>query len=206
MALGSVGWAQETPRAELGFDYSFARYSPSASYTQGHSLNGGGGVFAVNFGRHLGLAMDLQSYNADTVSFVIPPNRQFTGGGTGAVSGNLFTYLFGPVVKFRTQYAQPYFDLLFGGAHSSVYANAFKTICQPAAGGCGALGTPGGNAFAMSLGGGADIPMNHRMAIKVGEFDWLYTRFNNQFTNSGQNNFRYVTGVNVNLGTFSPQP
>ena len=37
--------AQEFPRAELAIDYSFVRYAPSAAYTKGHSLNGGGGAW-----------------------------------------------------------------------------------------------------------------------------------------------------------------
>src|ERR1700757_1142935 len=39
--LGSVALAQEAPKTELSYDYSFARYAPSASYTHGHSLNCG---------------------------------------------------------------------------------------------------------------------------------------------------------------------
>src|ERR1700756_56558 len=63
--LGAGAWAQ-TPKTELALDYSFARYAPSASYTQGHSLNGGGGTFKYNFGHSLGIAMDLQGYNSNT--------------------------------------------------------------------------------------------------------------------------------------------
>ncbi|MFP5207943.1 MAG: hypothetical protein ACLGRW_01490, partial [Acidobacteriota bacterium] len=60
LLLGTWSWAQEAPKAELAFDYSFARYAPSASYTQGHSFNGGGGQFKYNFGQYFGIMMDLQ--------------------------------------------------------------------------------------------------------------------------------------------------
>ena len=197
---GTLGWGQDAPRAELSFDYSFARYAPSASYTQGHSLNGGGGRVVYNVNNWLGLAMDLQGYNSNTNKFVIPPNTYFPGGAVGTASGNLFTYLFGPVLKYRVKRAQPFGDLLFGAAHSSVYGNAFKQICQPVAGACAFSGSPNGDAYAMSVGGGLDIPINQRIDIRAGEFDYLYTRFTNQFTNAGQNNFRYLVGVNINIG------
>ena len=195
-------WAQEAPKAELGFDYSFARYNPSASYTQGHSLNGGGGRIKFNVNDWFGLAMDLQGYNSNTSKFTIPPNQYFPTGGAASVSGNLFTYLFGPVVKVRTHGAQPFFDVLFGAAHSSVYGNAYKQICQPVAGTspCAFSSSPNGDAYAMTAGGGIDIPINRRVYFRPGEFDYLYTRFTNKFTNAGQNNFRYLTGLGINLG------
>ena len=197
---GSAACAQDAPKVELSFDYSFARYAPSASYTQGHSLNGGGGRFVYNVNRWLGLGMDLQGYNSNTNRFTIPPNKYFPGGATGTASGNLFTYLFGPVFKYRWEGVRYFGDTLFGAAHSSVYGNAFKQICQPVAGPCAFSGSPNGDAYAMSVGGGLDIPINQRIELRAGEFDYLYTRFTNQFTNAGQNNFRYLGGININIG------
>ncbi|HKF49341.1 MAG TPA: outer membrane beta-barrel protein [Terracidiphilus sp.] len=203
---GTMAWAQDAPKAELSFDYSFARYAPSASYTQGHSLNGGGGRFTYNVNNWLGLAADFQGYNSNTNKFVVPPNTYFPGGAAGTASGNLFTYLFGPVLKYRWEGVRPYADLLFGAAHSSVYGNAFKQICQPVAGTCSFSSSPNGDAYAMSIGGGIDFPLNQRIDLRIGEFDYLYTRFTNQFTNAGQNNFRYLGGLNINLGQPASQP
>jgi hypothetical protein len=45
--------------------------------------------------------------------------------------GNLFTYLFGPQVKLRAHKFEPFASLLFGGAHTNVYGNAFTQLCQP---------------------------------------------------------------------------
>jgi hypothetical protein len=144
--------------------------------------------------------MDLQGYNSNTNRFTIPPNRYFPGGASGTASGNLFTYLFGPIFKYRWEGVRYFGDALFGAAHSSVYGNAFKQICQPVAGACAFSGSPNGDAYAMSVGGGLDIPINQRIELRAGEFDYLYTRFTNQFTNAGQNNFRYLGGVNINIG------
>lgn len=202
-ACGLMAWAQhEAPKAELDLDYSFARYAPSASYTQGHSLNGGGGRIVFNLNRWFGLGADLQGYNSNTNTFTIPPTTNFPNGVTGTASGNLFTYLFGPVLKFRNGPVQPFFDVMPGAAHTNVYGNAFTSICQPVGGTnpCAFSGSPSGNAFALAAGGGIDIPVGQRIYIRPGEFDYLYTRFTNQFTNAGQNNFRYLAALGINMG------
>jgi hypothetical protein len=205
LIIGAAAWAQEYPRAEGGFDYSYARYAPSAAYTQGHSLNGGGGSFVYNINQYLGVKADFQGYGSNHTQFVIPAgiSGSFPGGATGNVQGNLFTYLFGPQIKIRVPKIQPFVHALFGGAHSNVYANAFKTICQPIVGGCAFSKTPGGDAFAFAFGGGVDIPIGHHMSFRPGEVDYLLTDFNNPFNNGVQNNFRYSAGINFDLGSGS---
>jgi len=201
LSFGMTAWAQEFPRVETAFDYSYARYAPSASYTQGHSLNGGGGALKVNINSYLGILMDLQGYGSNTNTFTIPAgNKYFPGGASGTVQGNLFTYLFGPQIKVRTHGIHPFAQLLFGGAHSNVYGNAFKQICQPIAGGCTFKGAPAGDAFAMAVGGGVDIPIHKNVSFRPAEIDYLLTRFTNQFTNSNQNNFRYSAGLVFSFG------
>ena len=200
LLLGVAAWAQEFPRFELAGDYSFVRFAPSSSYTQGHSLNGGGGAFKVNINQYIGILMDLQGYGSNKNDFTIPPNTLFPGGASGTASGNLFTYLFGPQVKIRAHGVHPFVQLMFGGAHSNVYGNAFKQICQPLAGACSAKGAPAGDAFAMAFGGGLDIPLGKRVEFRPAEVDYLLTRFTNQFSNTNQNNFRYSAGFVFNFG------
>src|SRR3974390_2674219 len=55
-----TAWAQEFPKAELGFDYSYARFAPNAAGTKGHSLNGGGGSIVFNVNQYFGIKADLQ--------------------------------------------------------------------------------------------------------------------------------------------------
>jgi hypothetical protein len=196
LLLGVTAWAQEFPRAEVGVDYSYARYAPSAPYSQGHSLNGGGGELNINFNEYLSVKMDLQGYGSNINTFNIAPNATFPLGASGRVSGNLFTYLFGPQIKVRAHRFQPYGHLLFGGAHSNVYGNAFHTICQPIVGGCDFSKAPASNAFAMDFGGGVDIPVHKNISIRPAQFDYLLTRFHNPFTgDNNQNNFRYSAGI-----------
>jgi hypothetical protein len=201
LLFGVAAWAQEFPRAELGLNYSYVRYAPSVSYSKGHSLNGGGGSVTFNWNEYLGIRADLQGYGSNTTGFNIAPNPTFPSGLSGNVQGNLFTYLIGPQFKVRAHKLQPFASLLFGGAHTNVYGNAYKTLCQPIVGGCGITKAPTAEAFAMSFGGGVDIPINHRVSFRPAEVNYLLTRFSNPLTKTNnQNNFRYSVGINLSLG------
>src|SRR5246127_1773285 len=205
LVLGIAACAQEFPRTEVGFDYSYLRYAPSASYTKGHSLNGGGGSFVYNLNEYLGIRADLQGFTSNTTGFNIPANATFPGGLKGNVQGNLFTYLFGPQIKVRAHGIQPFGHLLFGGAHTNVYGNAFQTLCQPITGNCGTVKEPTAEAFAMDFGGGVDIPINQAISFRPVQIDYLLTRYSNPFTKtSNQNNFRYSVGAVFTLarGTY----
>ncbi len=196
LLLGMTAWAQEFPRAEIGGNYSYLHYGPSAPNSQTHSLNGGGGEFNLNFNEYLSIKMDLQGYGSNQTVFNIAPNPIFPGGAQGSVQGDLFTYLFGPQIKVRAHHFQPYGHLLFGGAHTNVYGNAYKTLCQPIVGGCTLTKAPAAEAFSMDFGGGVDIPVGKHFAIRPAQFDYLLTRFSNPFTGANnQNNFRYSAGV-----------
>jgi hypothetical protein len=199
--VGVTAWTQEFPRVEVGATYDYLRFSPSGPYTKGHSLNGGGGSLTYNWNEYLGLKMDLQGYTSNTTGFNIPANSTFPTGLNGKVQGNMFTYLFGPQMKVRAHKVQPFGHLLFGGAHTNVYGNAFKTLCQPIAGGCTLTKAPTAEAFAMDFGGGVDIPINHTISFRPAEIDYLLTRYSNPLTKTNnQNNFRYSVGVVFTLG------
>ncbi len=189
LLLGLAAWSQEFPRAELGFDYSYARYAPSLPFSSGHSLNGGGGSVTFNITQYLGIKADLQGYGSTLVPFTY-------NGTKGNVQGNLFTYMFGPQVKIRAEKVHPFVHVLFGAAHSNVYAHAYA-LCTGTS--CGSA-APSSDAFAMAAGGGIDIPVTKMIAIRPVGIDYLMTRFSNPLTSTNnQNNFRYTAGVVFNL-------
>lgn len=196
LLAGIMAWSQEWPKVEVGADYSYMRFAPSGPYTKGHSLNGGGGSLVYNWNEYLGIQMELQGYTSNTTGFTIPPTSTFPRGLTGNVQGNLFTYLFGPQFKVRAHGIQPFAHLLFGGAHTNVYGNAFKTLCQPIVGNCVVSTAPTANAFAMEFGGGIDIPINRTISFRPAQIDYVLTRFSNPFTKTNnQNNFHYSAGI-----------
>jgi len=200
VAAGTISSAQEFPRAEIGLNYSYMRYAPSVSYSKGHSLNGGGGSFVYNWNEYLGIRADLQGYTSNTTGFNIPSTPTFPNGLQGNVQGNLFTFLFGPQLKVRAHRLEPFGNLLFGGAHTNLYSNAFTKLCQPIVGGCQISKAPTAQAFAMSFGGGVDIPITKTISFRPAEISYLLTRFSNPFTKTNnQNNFRYMVGINISL-------
>lgn len=210
-------FAQEFSKWEGAVDYTYARWNPSnfpsgtipgtdQTFGKGHSLNGGGGALAYNINSWIGIKGDLQGYGSTTSDFLIPVgNAVVPQGGAFKVNGNLFTYMFGPEVKFRTGRLNPYFQSLFGGAHSNVYKNLSNVICvsPPIVGGiptaCASNSTfrnPSSNAFAMVIGGGLDIAVNKMLTIRAGEIDYFLTRFGtSNFSVGNQNGLRVVAGV-----------
>jgi len=189
-------FAQEWPKVEVGADYSYLRFAPSGPYTKGHSFNGGGGSLGYNWNEYLGIKLDLQGYTSNKTGFNIPPNLTFPTGLSGNVQGNLFPYMIGPQFKVRAHRIQPFAHLLFGGAHTNVYGNAFKTLCQPIVGNCVITKAPTAEAFAMQFGGGVDIPISKRISFRPAQIDYLLTRYSNPFSKtSNQNNLHFSAGI-----------
>ena len=183
----SVSFAQDSPKIEITGDYSYFRLNPGLpSVWNSQNLNGGGAQAAFYVKSWLALAADLQGYG----SFTQCPksSSEFSG----CASGNLFTYTFGPQVKYRAGKFEPFAEVLLGGAHTNFYANA----CNKDTGICGSK-SPTNNAFALAIGGGIDIAVSEHFAIRLVDADYELTRFGNNFTggNNSQSNFRFQTGV-----------
>lgn len=51
--------------------------------------------------------------------------------------------------------------------------------------------------FAMTIGGGVDVKASPRVAIRLGQFDYVLTRFDGPVSGNktSQHNFRYAAGV-----------
>jgi Outer membrane protein beta-barrel domain len=194
MLLGLVAFAQDAPKMELSIDYSYARFNPAHKYIPNtYSLNGGGGAIDYNFTKYIGVVAEFEGYGSNTQRFTIPPGTLCPTGCVGNAQGNLFTYMIGPQIGLRTGKFRPFGHLLFGGAHSNAAANLYTQIGTGAA-------RPSANAFAMTFGGGLDIPINKSgsIALRPVEIDYLYTYFN--ISGSGGNsNFRYQAGVVFNF-------
>ena len=126
------------PKAEIAFGYSFINVHPNLSPITSYNINGGGAGFVFNATPLFGIKAEFMDY---------------TGGGgaqlrahgyNGNVSGNPFTYLFGPQIKKHSGRFQPFGEALFGAGHSGAYASIYNSIH-------GVVGAGNSNnAFAMS--------------------------------------------------------
>jgi hypothetical protein len=194
----TVAFAQEeTQRVELFGEYSYLRFNPTLPHLNNRSFNGGGGGATFNINHYLGIKAELMGYGSTsfttTVDAPIATPKGTIPAGTFNSQGNMFTYLFGPVVKVPLSRITPFGELLFGGSNSNGYANLSKAII---AGGGTISATGTQHPFTMAFGGGLDVHINHNFSIRPIELDWVLTRYTNPLTNTNnQNSFRYTAGV-----------
>jgi opacity protein-like surface antigen len=170
---------------------------------------GGGGTFAYNFTSVIGFAADLGGCK------LVGLNDTY--GLASRATGSEFTFLFGPRLTFnRKGKIHPFFDLNFGGVRAAVSCNNGNLGNN-----CGATGPvvtppiviPNPNAtevskvaFGLSVGGGVDVQLSKRVALRLVQAEYLYTRFGNdcQFAvcsnNNSQNSFRLKSGLVFSFG------
>jgi hypothetical protein len=180
----------QAQRCEAAVNYSLIVYNPAKSLTGDRNLNGGGGSFAWNLGEYLALKAELQGYATTTLTYHVPAIPGVVPRpGTFSTQANMFTYLFGPQFSIATGRTRIFGEALFGGAYTNAYADLFK------AAGITSLSAEN-NGFAMAFGGGVDVRIGKRTALRPMQFDYLMTRYEwKPIGINNQSNFRYQAGV-----------
>jgi len=193
--LGVEAIHPRVPAFEVTAHYDFFRYTPGGANSGSCSGGGATGVFHLN--RWLGAVIDVSGCKMGT--------------NDSNVSGDSLTYLFGP----RFSYAPSarwtlYLDLLLGG--NKLTQERFLPEKVPTGDLTEwnellgwqqhALVTESSeaNALAMAVGGGLDLNVSRSFAIRMGHFDYLWTRLGefNDANYSGM--FRFTTGAVLKLG------
>jgi len=173
--------AQGGSGVEVGVDYNYVRSNVPAGGCGCFGLNGGSGWVAFKFSRSLGVVGEIASQTASNIS-------------SAGADLTLTSYLAGARYSWTR--------------HTWTYAGRFAPFAQALVGGAhagGALapgnsGLPGSaNAFAMTAGGGLDIGLTRRIALRAFEADYYLTRFDNG-VNDHQNNLRIEAGVVFRFG------
>jgi hypothetical protein len=196
LLFGTAAFAQDYPRIEIPMYYSYMRFNPeNSNVVSSFSLNGGGGGITFFFNHFLGITAEFNGYASTTQTFTFPAiaNSPCPLGCRVRSSGDLFTYNFGPVLKYRGERWQPFVEALGGAVHSNTYSN----LASACALSCTGTLTPSNNAADFVIGGGLDIPLKHNISIRPVQVDYVLTRFGNNFTrgNNNQNNLRYNGGI-----------
>lgn len=189
-----TSFAQDYPKFEVPVGFSFVNVHPDLAKITSFNVFGGGGGFVYNVTPLIGIKADFNGYTQGSGL-----KQKLIDNGynvTGNVSGNVFTYLFGPQFKKHSGKFQPFGEALFGAAHSNAYANIYNIEHGLKS------GSSNNNAFAMEFGGGLDIPLTKTIQVRPVEVDYLYTRFGVNGTSyvGSQNNFKYTAGVNFTFG------
>jgi hypothetical protein len=196
LLIGTAAFAQD--RIEVFGEYSYLRFSPTITGLSSRSFNGGGGGAQLNFLKIFAIKADFMGYGSTSFtrtfnSTVILPNGGRIPAGTYNAQGNMFTYLFGPVIRIPIPHVVPFGEILFGGSNSNGYANLDSSIDQ---GGGTISKTPTQHPFTLAVGGGVDIGISKHIAIRPGEIDYVLSRYTNPLTSTNnQNNLRYCGGI-----------
>jgi hypothetical protein len=200
LLMGRSALAQEYDKWELSGNYSYASGNP-ANVLHRFALNGGGGAIDYNFNRFFGIKWDMQGYGSNTSTFIgVAANPLIVGGATLApavsASGNLFTYMGGPQLRLPAHVIKPFGEFLIGGAHTNLYRNLYSVamVTNTAA---------SNNSFAMAVGGGIDIRLSKHFSLRPFQMDYIRTTFKDNLVpggNNGQNNWRYIAGLNFTFG------
>ena len=120
--LSMTAFAQsEYPKFEVPIGFSFVNVHPNTPEITSFNVFGGGGAFVYNFSSLVGIKADFMGYTQGS-------GQKLYQDGTllGNVSGNVFTYMFGPQIKKHSGKFQPFGEALFGAAHTNLDANICK--------------------------------------------------------------------------------
>ena len=187
--LPSFVIAQETaaPKTEIFGGYSYLR-------NNSNGFNGFTGQGTVNLSRYFGVTAQVDgSYRsaANLSSFSIL-------GISPSANEHLYDFLAGPTATARFGKNSVFAHALFGVAHSSLNAG----VGLPIIGGI-STGLTSASGFAMAFGGGVDLGLTRRIALRVAQIDYLRTQFSAtdalltglSTTGARQNSWRYSAGI-----------
>jgi outer membrane immunogenic protein len=164
--------AQTMSLLEAGGNYNYMRTNAPPGGCGCFSLNGGAAWISYNPFGQLAIVGELSVQHASNV----------LGSGAGLT---LTSYQAGPRYRFpQVRRLVPFAQVLLGGSHAS---------------GSYASNTGLANGFAATMGGGIDVELTNRVAIRAFQADYAFTHFPNG-VNDHQNNLRLSMGVAFKLG------
>lgn len=185
--------AQEVPKADLFFGYSFVRAN-SARSIPAFTMNGGLGTFGYNFNNHIGLEAEIGGYHNGNINGIM-------------FDTTIMPYLFGPRFSYgRSKKFDPYVHFLFGATHltTSVPVTLTPTPTSTATETTTRLKAAQDN-FTMAIGGGIDLKLNKAVTLRPIQFDYFMTRLEDfgqlgPSQNRNQHNLRYAAGLMFTFG------
>jgi opacity protein-like surface antigen len=183
LLFASAASAQdEVPKVEIFAGYSYV-HGNLGFRIPGFNMNGGSASVSFNPWSSLGIVADFGGYHVGNI-------------GGLSVDGNIYTYLFGPKLAYRSGRWTPFVQALFGGAHASGSTSPINVArVRPQ----GILpifsGLASENAFAMAVGGGLDVNATNHIGIRLIQAEYLMTRFGVVNSTDTQNNARISAGV-----------
>jgi len=168
----TAAMAQDAFKGDAAASYTWVHANAGPGQCGCFGANGGGISGSWNFHGRWSLVADISAQTA-------------TGAPTAGSSLTLVSYLAGARYKFSQPWfegkhkPEPFAQVLLGAAH---------------AGGGVAGVDDGAYKFATRIGGGIDVPLKSRFALRVVQLDYYLTTFANS-TNDHQNNLLVGAGI-----------
>ncbi len=172
--------AEGIPRAQIALNYSYMRANAAPGNCGCFNLNGGSTEVAVRAYRNFSAVFDLTGTHAGTTSI-------------SGQSLSLLSYTGGPRFSYplhrggRTRVV-PFVQALVGEVHG--FDGQFPDHS-------GALSSSATN-LAVLVGGGLDLQLNHRFALRAGQVDYGLNQLPNN-ANNRENLLRVSAGVVLRL-------
>ena len=173
------------PKAEIFGGYSYLR-------NNSNGFNGWTGQGTVNFNRYFGITGQVDGNYRTAASLDSFSNIGSLLGITASANQHVYDFLVGPTATARFGKNSVFAHALFGAAHSSLSAGAGL----PFIGGL-STGVTSATGLAMAFGGGVDIGLSKRFAIRAAQIDYVDALATVFATSSAgkQNSFRYSAGI-----------
>lgn len=167
LTVAAPALAQDTPQVEVSGGYTYFRAGRGASI----NMSGWYGSGIVNLNDWIGIEADASGVYE----------------GRPGVSFNLHSVAGGPRFTYRKEErTAPFLHVLFGVTRANEDFNVLigSTVVEPT------------TTFTTIIGGGMDVKINDRWAVRAGQLDWVITKFQN----TRQSNFRFSTGIVFRFG------
>ena len=184
LLIASAAVAQNAPGAPIDLAVTYDALHTNHITAQSFWMQGGAVELGARAYRGLGIAARVEGLHA--------------GPTTTAEPLSLVTAVFGPRYTIETRshrYA------IFGEGRAGI-SNGFHSLFSEGSGPVGAVNagtTSSSNALAVDVGGGLDVRLNHRFAVRAFRASYLRTQFPNTTTNV-QNSFSLSAGLVMRFG------
>ncbi|GGG63070.1 OmpA family protein [Edaphobacter dinghuensis] len=163
------------PRFDLSLGYSNIRANAPPGGCDCFDMNGGYASVDFHLKDWLSIAGEFTGGHANNISML---GQNLT----------LLTFMAGSKISYTGHRLVPYGQVLFGGAHGS--DSYFPTNTSS---------TSSASSWALSTGGGLDLNINRRFAIRALEMQYLRTALPNG-TNDAQNHLMIGAGIVIKFG------
>ena len=183
LGFSVIVMAEDTPKVEVFGGFSYVKVDSSTALKQTRydwldlSMKGWDGSIAINQNKWAGVVLD---FGANYGVFATNPSNPIAG---SWMDYRILSIMGGPKITLSRGKVSPFVQALVG--YAGVRRSELNVVRST-------------RTFAMALGGGLDVNLNSRVALRAVQVDSLMVR--DQFRGNFAKNLRLSTGIVLKLG------